>query len=123
MVDNVDQYRPLDELVSGLDLRTWKSPGPVSSAYMKSEALIRGLLGPFGSGKTTTLMVNEVFSAIRAPRCVDGVRRWRHTLIRDTIRQLYKTAVPSWQDLFKPPDGDWSGSHDRPAEHKLKFVD
>lgn len=123
MVDNVDQYRPLDELVSNLDLRAWSPPGPVSAAFLQSTALMRGILGPLGSGKTTTALVGQVEAAMKAPRCVDGVRRWRVLAIRDNYRQLYKTLIPSWHDLFKPGDGDWSGGQDRPAEHKLKFLD
>lgn len=123
MVDNVDEFRPLGEIVSNIDVRAWRSPGEVSSAFLNSTALVRGLLGPLGSGKTTTALVSGIESAIRAPRCTDGVRRWRMLAIRDNYRQLYKTLIPSHHDLFKPADGYWSGGQDRPAEHKLKFVD
>lgn len=123
MVDNVDTYRPLDELVASIDLRKWQSPGPVSSAFLSSDKLMRGLLGPLGSGKTTTALVGEVECAMRAPRCLDGVRRHRVLAVRDNYRQLYKTLIPSWLDLFKATDGNWSGGQDRPAEHKLLFMD
>lgn len=125
MADDIDSYRPLGELVenSAIDLRSWQSPGPVSSAFLESDNLIRTLLGPLGSGKTTTCLVGQLEAAIRSPRCLDGVRRWRVLGIRDSYRQLYKTLIPSWHDLFKPQDGEWSGGQDRPAEHKLRFLD
>src|SRR5689334_24455296 len=72
---------------------------PYTTLFRSSTALIRGLLGPLGSGKTTTCLVGQVEAAIKAPRCLDGVRRWRVLAIRDNYRQLYKTLIPSWHDL------------------------
>lgn len=125
MVDNVDEYRPLGELMDAGEYKIteWSPPGPMSLQYAQSDKQVRGMIGPLGSGKTTTMLVTEVFCAIRAPRCVDDVRRYRVLCTRDSYRQLYKTAIPSWQDYFPPTIGQWSGGQDRPAQHDLKFVD
>jgi hypothetical protein len=125
MVDNADAYRPIGELVdaAGVDFRAWVPPGPVSLAYLRSNDLLRMLIGPFGSGKTTTGLVAEAACAVRSPRCLDGVRRYRLLVTRDSYRQLYKTCIPSWQQWFPPTIGQWSGGQDRPAEHRLQLMD
>ena len=125
MVDNIDEFRHLSELTESADiqLKDWSPPGPLSLRYVQTEKPVRGMIGPLGSGKTTTMLAGEVFCAIRAPKCVDGVRRYSVLCTRDSYRQLYKTAIPSWQELFPPTVGEWSGGQDRPAEHRLRFVD
>jgi hypothetical protein len=125
MVDNVDQYLPFGQVMEAADFKIteWSPPGPMSLQYAQSDAKVRGMIGPLGSGKTTTMLVSEVFCAIRAPRCVDDVRRYRVLCTRDSYRQLYKTAIPSWQEYFPPTIGSWSGGQDRPAEHEIKFMD
>ncbi|MCI5045622.1 MAG: hypothetical protein MRY72_13075 [Aquisalinus sp.] len=123
MVDNIDDYQKLGEITEGWDITSWQSPGPVSSAFLASTALIRVLIGPKGSGKTSTCEIAEVLNAMAMPRCFDGVRRYRTLTVRDTYRELYQTAIQSWQDWFPPNVGNWSGGQDRPAEHELKFID
>lgn len=125
MVDNIHEYRHLNEITENADLKltSWTPPGPLSLKYVQTEKQVRGMIGPIGSGKTTTMLIGEAFCAIRAPKCEDGVRRYSFLCTRDSYRQLYKTAIPSWQDYFPPTVGEWNGGQDRPAEHRLKMVD
>lgn len=125
MVDNIHEYQRIDQFLEGTELTaaTWKAPGPMSLAYVKSDNIIRGMIGPNGCGKTTTMEMGEVFCAIRAPMCRDGVRRYRTLFLRDTLRQLYRTTISTWNSIFPQTAGQWSGGQDRPAEHKLKLVD
>lgn len=123
MADNVDQFRPLGELTGQYNIQEWKPPGPLSLAYTKSTKLIRAMGGPFGCAKTTTAEINEVFCAMRSPICLDGVRRYHCLTLRDTYRQLYKTAIRTWHEWFPPSAGEWTGGQDRPAKHQLLFMD
>lgn len=124
MADNLDQYPHVNELLAGdLTITSFRSPGPVSDAYLNSSALIRALVGPYGSGKTTTCLMDQVFHCIAAPRGLDGVRRWYALCLRDTYRELYKTVIKSWHDWFPPEVGEWAGGQDRPAMHKIRFRD
>ncbi|MEO0606611.1 MAG: hypothetical protein AAFY82_00160 [Pseudomonadota bacterium] len=123
MADDLDDYRPLEELAGDFNITGWQPPGPKSLAYLSSSGLVRALAGPYGCGKTTTVFIGEVFNAMRSPICLDGVRRYSLLTTRDSYRQLYKTAISTWHQWFPPTVGVWSGGQDRPAEHKLKFVD
>lgn len=123
MVDNVDEYRPLGELAAENDITKWMPPGPLSLEYMGLQTPIRALAGPYGCGKTTTVFISEVMNGMKSPICLDGVRRYSLLTVRDSYRQLYKTAIRTWHEWFKPTAGEWSGGQDRPAEHKLKFQD
>ena len=123
MVDNIESYRPLAELAGSNDITAWKPPGPKSMEYLELDTLVRTIAGPYGCGKTTTVYMGEVFTAQRSPMCLDGVRRYSLLTTRDSYRQLYKTAIKTWHEWFPPTAGEWSGGQDRPAEHKLRFVD
>lgn len=123
MADDIDQYTPLQALRGEFNISEWKPPGPKSLAYTQSTALIRAMAGPVGCAKTTTAEINEVFCAIKSPQCLDGVRRYSCLTIRDTYRQLYKTAIATWNAWFPQTVGKWSGGQDRPAEHRLLFID
>ena len=63
MVDNVHEYRDIREITEAgdINLREWQAPGPMSAAYIRSEKLVRGMIGPVGFGKTTTMELGEVF--------------------------------------------------------------
>lgn len=98
-------------------LQSWQSPGPVSSAFMASKARVHSIQGPLGSGKTTTCFWKMVAIAIRQWPMADGVRRIKVCTVRDTYRQLWKTTIPSWHELFPPDIGEWTGSKDAPAKH------
>lgn len=106
-----------------LKLDAWQAPGPVSAAYVASDAKIRAILGPYGSAKTTTSYFDTIVKAMRQPRCIDGVRRHRVLTVRDTYRNLYKTAVASWLQWFPKEFGKWDGSGERPAKHVITFED
>jgi hypothetical protein len=112
-----------DDFKAAVELTRWKVPGPVSQAYIECRDEVKALVGPYGSGKTSTVLNSEVMEAIRSPQCLDGVRRYSLLVLRDNYRQLYKTAVRTWHEWYPPQHGDWKGGSDRPAEHKLTFQD
>ena len=100
----------------------WKSPGPVSSAFMRSMAPVQIIQGPIGSGKTTTALTKKLkLARLQRPSLIDGVRRYKFCSVRDTYRQLWKTTIPSWWDVVPQSVGDWSGSDGAPATHTITF--
>lgn len=114
----------------GFDLiRHYRQPGPVAAAYILSMGAIDLIRGPWGSGKTVASIFKQVrHAAVDFPVCKDGVVHVRSAAIRDTYRDLARTALASWQEAF-PKNGPytasdrdaWSGGQDRPVTHKLEW--
>jgi len=99
-------------------------PGPVAARFIDSFAPVRMLMGPVGSGKTTTCLMDAVLKAAAQTPQPDGWRRFKGLVVRDTYRQLEKTTIPSWL-RWMPKDGpgsEWLGGEGgRPAKHTLTF--
>jgi hypothetical protein len=100
----------------------WRPPGPVADAFMQDLSPVSAIMGPVGSGKTTAALVKIVKHAqMQRPSPRDGIRRYKHLIIRDTFTDLQRTIFPSWWQLFPKDAGEWVGGP--PAVHKLKFDD
>lgn len=98
----------------------WSPPGPVSAAFMACGADVQLLNGPIGSGKTSTVLIKGLQIAGRQrPSTLDGIRKFKLCVVRDTYRQLWKTTIPSWWEWVPKNTGEWSGAKDGPAVHKL----
>lgn len=99
--------------------------GPVSAAFLSSRKRFRGLMGPFGSGKTSTALMDLIYLGYQqAPHPIDRVRRTKFGVIRATYRDLERTTLPSWRHWFPKafPASDWhGGAGGQPAEHVLRF--
>ena len=107
--------------MNALNLR-WKPPGPVAKAYFLSSASPAVIMGPVGSGKTSTTMLKGLkLASQQAPSTVDGIRKTRVTFIHRTYRQLWRAVIPSWWRWMPKDSGDWSGGKDEPARHELRF--
>lgn len=112
-----------------IDYRAFDHPGPVAEAFAASNAPIRAIMGPFGSGKTSEAINEHLTRAIRMPFFKETDERGRNyriykgLVVRSKYRDLYKTSIPSWWEWFPPEWGQWSGGQDRPARHVIEFED
>ena len=73
---------------------------PIQSAFIQSDARMRTLRGPFGSGKSITCLMEVVRRAKQQQPAKDGIRHSRWAVIRNTMRQLTDTTQKSWDDWF-----------------------
>lgn len=95
-------------------------PGPVAAAFMASNASVRAIMGPIGSGKTSAALMDGVFRATQQkPSIIDGVRYYKRAIVRDTYRNLEATTIPSWHSWIPSTLGDWNGSP--PMSHRIRF--
>lgn len=116
-------------------LKPFVPPGPVADRYMKSEGPFDFIIGPWGSGKTTaTVFKIARHASMLFPVCRDGVVHVRCSAIRDTYRELSKTALASWHNFFPKfgiytardasgkilPDA-YQGGIDRPVKHVVEW--
>jgi hypothetical protein len=69
------------------------SPVPTCQEFACSNAPMRGLMGPFGSGKSTACVVEITARARRQRIGRDGIRHSRWAVIRNTYRELADTTI------------------------------
>lgn len=99
-------------------------PGPVAEALFWDDADVVGIQGPVGSGKTTTTLKSRLRRAVTMPRStIDGWRRYKLLVVRETYRQLWSTTIPSYLEAFPKSLGSWSGGRGDPVTHVIEFDD
>jgi hypothetical protein len=79
------------------------SPTKTSREFMLSDARMRVLMGPVGSGKSVTCSFEVVRRAsMQDPDPRTGKRRSRVAVVRETARQLQDTTIKTFLDWFPP---------------------
>lgn len=112
------------------DIETSPFPGPVAEAFYWDDSDVVGIVGPVGSGKTTTLLKSRLRRAVMMPRSTKdldddgrGWRRYKLLVIRATYRQLWSTTIPSYLESYPKAMGAWSGGRGDPVTHVIQFED
>lgn len=95
---------------------------PTLAKFHASEAFVRGVRGPLGSGKSVACCMEILGRAFRQSPGSDGIRRTRWAIIRQTYPELKSTTIKTWVDwvpesIFGPVN--WSA----PITHKVKLTD
>lgn len=114
-----------------INLTQFKPQGPVGAAFLADrDSMIRGIRGPFGSGKTNLAFYDCYQWAAASPVTnrrtspesgFKPIRMFGALSIRDTYRNL-ETLIKSWHAWATRQDGDWTGgSGDRPAKHAIAY--
>jgi hypothetical protein len=93
---------------------------PTLAKFHASDALVRGVMGPIGSGKSVG-MCNEIFARAQQQRQgPDGIRRVRVGIIRNTYGELKQTTIRTWLDWY----GELTTMrYDMPITGLLRFQD
>jgi len=79
------------------------TPPPTGRKFMLSDAKMRVLMGPVGSGKSVTCCFEIIRRASLQQPDAKGKRRTRCAVVRETVRQLTDTTIKTFLDWF--PDG------------------
>ena len=74
--------------------------GPVARAFHNSNAFIRAIKGPIGSGKSVTCAMDIMMHALNQPVGHDGFARSRVVIVRNTFPELKSTTIKTWLDWF-----------------------
>lgn len=86
---------------------------------MLSDAFVRGIMGPVGSGKTTACLIECMRRSMMQEPGPDGIRRVRGAVIRNTYPELKTTTIKSWHEWFPPTVGNWAW--EGPPRHRMQF--
>ena len=94
--------------------------GPIIEGFHRSDAFVKFIMGPVGSGKSVACMMDLFARASEQKPNEDGVRRTRFAIIRNTYPELKQTTIKTWTEWF--PEATfgpvkWSA----PITHHLKF--
>lgn len=82
-------------------------PGEVIRAFMRSDAFVRGIMGPVGSAKSTACTVEILRRSLQQAPGPDGKRHTRWAVVRNSFPELKTTTIKTWQQWMPAHIGDW----------------
>lgn len=113
--DALARYGEMMTAAKGLTLR---SVGPVADAFANDQSAISAIMGPYGSGKTTTAFKKVLNSTVWQKPGRDGVRRARWAVVRDTYGHLEANIMADWFMWFPKTEQNFK---QRNNTHQLKM--
>jgi hypothetical protein len=75
-------------------------PSKSGLAFHSSDDQVRKIIGPYGSGKSTSCIFEIVYRACAMPIWNMGRRKSRALIIRNTSGELYSTTLQTWLAWF-----------------------
>jgi hypothetical protein len=104
-------------------MNRFQVPGPVSRDFMVSEAAVSNLMGPLGSGKTTTCFMKGLLLSTCVPRSpIDGIRYAKGVVVRDTYPNLAKNTIETFRIQFPDEWGTFRGGSNGPGFSDIDFA-
>lgn len=76
------------------------TPSKTVKQFFESDAQMRVIMGPVGSGKSVGMCFEVLRRAMGQEPGKDGFRRTRFAVVRETVRQLSDTTIKTWLDWF-----------------------
>jgi hypothetical protein len=92
---------------------TLASTGPIADAFVNDKRSTTGIMGPYGSAKTTNCFKKIINATLWQRPGPDGVRRSRGMIVRSTYGQLETNVMADWFEWFPKTADNWNGK-----EHK-----
>jgi hypothetical protein len=83
------------------------NPVPTIERFHQSQAYIRGVLGPIGSGKTAGCLMEIMHRAVEQ-QAYKKVRRTRWAVIRNTYPELKSTTIKTFRDWIPDAICKWN---------------
>lgn len=82
----------------------YEASGDTVVEFMQSDAYVRGIRGPVGSGKSVACCIEILRRACMQAPNDKNVRRSRWAIVRNTNPMLKTTTIKTWRDWF---NDDW----------------
>ncbi len=96
----------------------YRTAGPTVDAFHASDAFVRAVMGPFGSGKSSACVMEIMRRAGEQAPAPDGKRYSRWAVIRNTYPELTLTTLKTFKDWV----ANYAGkvNHNPPITYSLK---
>lgn len=108
----------------GSATHSYYKPPPTLRAFHRCDAFIRGVMGPLGSGKSSSMVHEILMRAQQQVKGPDGIRHSRWAVVRNTVPELKSTTIKTWLDWVKPDERGLAPiKYDPPISQNLRFGD
>ena len=103
-------------MVTQLDLTYHKT----IQNFMKDDNFVRIVVGPVGSGKSTGVGCGEIVrrALLQKPAEKDNIRYFKALVVRNTMPDLKKTTIKTWNGMYPETIGEWRNN---PPSHHIKI--
>ena len=104
-------------------MKVFRPDGKVLRDFIRCRSHVQIIQGPWGSGKTAAVCVGKCWNAAtqQAPD-IDGIRRTRGFIVRNTYTDLKNTTLNTWKDWF-PENVYGEITMNRPFKQHIKVGD
>lgn len=99
------------------------APSKTGLEFHAANEMIRAVMGPVGSGKSTMCCMDMLMQAIEMPPCHDGIRRYKGVMIRNTYPELKSTTISTFMQWFSDFGHFPSLNQSSPITYFTKFND
>lgn len=96
---NISLLEDHKSVIHGSDDRLYV-PSNTGLEFHKCDKFVQLIMGPYGSGKSTTCMHKIVQEACAMPAWSNGRRKSRWIIVRNTSGELYSTTLQTWLTWF-----------------------
>lgn len=106
-------------LPDGRLIREFKPDGEVLRSFMRSQAPVKVIQGPIGSGKSLACAMAIWSKALEQVQRADGIRYCRAHVFRNTYGKLEDTTLKTWLEWF-PEDQFGRFYSSKPMLHEIR---
>lgn len=97
------------------------TPPPTIARFMSSDKRIRGIVGPFGSGKSSGCVMELMKLAHQQAPQADNIRYSRWAIVRNTYRELEDTTKQTFLDWIpEDPNGRRRMFHESSYTYRIR---
>ena len=88
-------------------METVYKASPTLRKFHRDPHFVRAIMGPFGSGKSVGMCFEIFRRAVAQTPDMEGKRRSKWVVARNTYRELMDTTIKTWHDWFPQDMGLW----------------
>lgn len=95
----------------------YAAPGRNLAQFIRCDDFVTGIMGPYGSGKSTACVMKILRKAAEQRQGRDGKRHSRWAVIRNSFPELRTTTIKTWHQWVPEYLGSWRAAG--PPTHRI----